>query len=237
MTHGVAEYIRNLDPRLKMGVALALGPSIWALGSLPIGCLGAVLLGMVVPLSVSQPLGKRMIRSLFVFTFFWVGIKVVLDVFSDMPASQVAMGGADLAIRLVALLLLGLSLALSTSPRSLGLAVSWGLRPIVGGERAWKIALSLALMVHFLPICLSTMGQVQEMVECRIPGCGLRHKLTIVPLAVIRNLGQKTWNQTLAVAGRGLESSEAWEPDFSWSRRDSVWLFIFLAIAFFLFLK
>lgn len=226
----VASHVRALDPRLKMGVAFALGPGLWMLPVISVAVLGTVLLLTTLSLAVEEPVGGKMVRTLFSFTALWVGIKVFMDAFSGMEPLQIALGGGELALRLIALLLLGLALALSTSPRSLGLAVSWVLRPIIGQERAWKVALSLALMIHFLPFCLGTMTQVRDSFSRRCPKSGLRDRLTVIPLAILRNLGQKTWNQTLAVAGRGLEQAGAWEPDFTWTKRDSAFLVLFACI-------
>ncbi|RXF76972.1 cobalt transporter, partial [Desulfovibrio sp. DS-1] len=36
----------------------------------------------------------------------------------------------------------------------------------------------------------------------------------LLPAAVLRILGQRTWTQTVAVAARGLDRPEAWRPDF-----------------------
>ncbi|MGL1863952.1 MAG: energy-coupling factor transporter transmembrane protein EcfT [Pseudodesulfovibrio sp.] len=218
-----ATYIRDLDPRLKMAIAMVLGPALWALGPLLVAVCGAILLVMLLPLAASQPLGTKMVRSMFFFVLFWVLMKVTLDAVAGITPIQIAQDSGILALRLISLLMLGLCLALSTSARALGLAVSWAIRPFVGKERAWKLALSLALMIHFLPLCLSTMTQVKDSTSRRCPDCGFRQRMTIVPQAVIRNLGQKTWNQTLAVAGRGLENPDAWEPDFDWSKHDTAW--------------
>jgi biotin transport system permease protein len=153
---------------------------------------------------------------------FWVAAKAGLDALSGMPLDVIAAGAGDLAIRLVALLLLGLFLALSSSSRALGLAVAWAVRPVAGREQAWRLALSLALMVHFLPMCLSTVSQVRQTMTRRCPRCGFFLRMVVIPQAVIRAMGQKTWNQTLAVAGRNLDRPEAWEPDFSWTSRDTL---------------
>lgn len=236
MMQKAAVYVRSLDPRLKMGISLVLGPGLWLLNPLVVLVCAAVLFTALLSLAVSQPLGPKMVRSLFMFIIFWLIIKMGLDAFSGMPPLQIVMAGGELALRLAALLLLGLSLAMSTSARSLGLAVSWLIRPCVGKERAWKLALSLALMIHFLPLCLSTMAQVKDTLARRCPGCGLGQRMLVIPQAVIRNLGQKTWNQTLAVAGRGLESGDAWEPDFSWSMRDTGLSVLVAASALLLFL-
>ena len=220
---GTASHIRAADPRLKLAVCLALGPGVWLFEPVVVAVVGLCLLGVLLSLASEQPLGRDMVRSLAFFVLFWVGIKVGVELVTGMAWQDAVADGLVLALRLAVLLMLGLSLALSASARSLGLAVSWLLRPVTGGERAWRIALSLSLMVHFLPLCLSTLAQVKAAYRGRCPECSLARRAVGIPLAVIRNLGQKTWNQTLAVAGRGLESPQAWTPDFHWSSRDSLW--------------
>nr|WP_321514022.1 cobalt transporter [uncultured Pseudodesulfovibrio sp.] len=222
MISGTAAFLRGLDPRLKLAVALVLGPCLWKVDVIAVTVCIFVLLSIVWPLAAGQPVGFKMIRSLLVFVLFWMAVKMVLDAASEVPLEFIIMDGIQLGARLVALLLLGLGLALSTSARSLGLAVSWGLRPLIGKERAWRAALSLALMIHFLPICLETLARVKEVASRRCLGFGVGVRMRIVPLALVRNLSQKTWNQTLAVACRGLDSSTAWEPDFSWCVQDGV---------------
>lgn len=222
MLQNVAASTRALDPRLKMGAALVLGPLLWGVHPLAVVGWGVILLPVVYGLSLAQPLGRKMIFSLFGFVVFWCGMKFLLDVITGLPMSDVVVDVSLLGVRLSALLLLGLSLALSTSARSLGLAVSWAIRPFAGKERAWKVALSLALMVHFLPLCLSTMNQVKQTLSIRCPDCGFIRKMVLIPQAVLRALGQKTWNQTLAVACRGLENGEAWQPDFLWKKADTI---------------
>ncbi|EGB14132.1 hypothetical protein DND132_0917 [Pseudodesulfovibrio mercurii] len=216
----VAGLVRSLDPRLKLAAALLIGPWLWKVDvPAATGC-AAFLLVLVRFLAAGQPGGGKMVRSLLSFVFFWVAIKSVLDGISGVPVEYMATDAAQLAVRLVALLMLGLCLALSTSARALGLAVAWALRPFLGRERAWRIALSLSLMVHFLPACLAALTGVREVVARRLPEAGFFRRMRIIPQAVIRNLGQKTWNQTLAVACRGLDRSGAWEPDFTWAGRD-----------------
>jgi biotin transport system permease protein len=228
MMREVATYVRQRDPRLKLCVAFLLGPSLWGLGLPLVGACLVCLSGLVLSLAVSQPLGVRMVRSLFFFVLFWVAVKAGLDAVSGLSAAQVGAGAADLALRLAALLLLGLFLALSSSARALGLAVSWAVRPLVGREQAWRLALSLSLMIHFLPMCLDAIAQVRQTLSRRCPRCGFFLRMVVIPQAVIRSLGQKTWNQTLAVAGRGLDNPRAWKPDFSWTSHDSAWALVFL---------
>lgn len=218
----LAAFLRSLDPRLKLAMALVLGPCLWKVHIIGVALWLGVLLVVAVPLASIQSLPGKMVRSLFVFVFFWVALKVVLDSLGNMPAEHIAMDAGQLGLRLASMLLLGLVLALSTSARALGLAVAWAVRPITGEERAWRVALSLALMIHFLPTCLSTMNEVSDNLGRRCPGAGFWQRMRVVPQTVIRVLGQKTWNQTLAVACRRLDGPDAWRPDFSWAGRD--WL-------------
>jgi len=218
----VAQYIRSLDPRLKMVAALLLGPAIWLLPPFVLGIMTILLFPIVVALTASQPLGSKMLRSILSFLVFWVILKSTLDGLSGVPIDMIVVDSGILGLRLACLILLGLSLALSTSARSLGLAISWAITPFVGRERGWKVALSLALVVHFLPQCLSTMNRVQETTSRRCPDFGFFRRMTIIPQAALRGLGQKTWNQTLAIAGRRLDDAEGWQPDFVWSSRDTL---------------
>ncbi|WP_242012227.1 energy-coupling factor transporter transmembrane protein EcfT [Pseudodesulfovibrio cashew] len=212
----------ELDPRLKVGLTLVLGPLFWAASPWPLSACLLALSWFVVGLVAARPMEGRMIRSLFFFLLFWVVMKGALDAFFGLPLAQVVLSALLLGLRLAALISLGLCLALSTSSRSLGLALSWALRPFLGRERAWQVALSLALMVHFLPLCLSSLAQIKETLGLRWPGCPLWRRMQLIPQAFLRVLGQKTWNQTLAVAGRGLDSHEAWVPDFTWSGLDTL---------------
>jgi biotin transport system permease protein len=225
----VAGTIRALDPRLKLASALLIGPCLWKVPVAAATACALFLLFLVRFLAAGQPGGGRMVRSLLSFVFFWVAVKVLLDGVSGVPMEYMAYDAAQLAVRLVALLMLGLGLALSTSARALGLAVAWALRPFLGRERAWRIALALSLMIHFLPVCLSTLSGVREVAARRFPEVGFFRRMRMVPQAVVRNLGQKTWNQTLAVACRGLDRPGAWEADFVWSGRD--WLGSALVLA------
>lgn len=216
-------HIQELDPRLKLAVALVLGPCLWKIGIIPATLCAVGLLALIIPLSRHQPLGPKMIRSLMVFVLFWIGIKIVLDGLSGIPMMHILADAGELGIRLSALLLLGLTLSMSTSARSMGLAMAWAIRPLVGKDRAWRMALSLALMIHFLPLTLATLTSVRETFARRCPHYRFWQRATLIPQAIIRILGQKTWNQTLAIAGRGFDRADAWEPEFSWNNRDWLW--------------
>lgn len=227
---GVAALAGSLDPRLKMAAALVLGPCLWKMHVGAAAGFAVLLFLLAWPLSATQPSGSRMVRSLLLFVFFWVAFKAAVDGLTGVPVEEIGGDALQLSVRLTALVLLGLDLALSTSARALGLAVSWFIRPLVGGERAWRVALALALMIHFLPACLAALSDVREVAARRCPDAGFFRRMRIIPQAVIRNLGQKTWNQTLAVACRRLEGPDAWEPDFAWQTRDSLWAMLSVAL-------
>lgn len=229
MPQRIAAYVQNLDPRLKIAAAMAMGPGLWLLDPVVVAVFACLLFLLLVSLTASRPLGPKMVRSLLFFVVLWMGVKAAVDLWSGLPPLTVAAYTGVLGLRLAALLMLGLSLSLSASAMSLGMALAWGIRPFAGKERAWRLALSLALMVHFLPLCLSTMTEAGESLSRRCPDCGLGDKMRILPQVVLRNLGQKTWNQTLAVAGRGLDGPDAWRPHFTWSLHDTGWALFALA--------
>lgn len=217
----VAQFVRRLDPRLKLVLSFVLGPTLWLLPAAWVCGCALVLFCVLWGLSLSQLFGRKMIQSMMMFVLFWVMLKIGLDFITGLPLLSVLWDGVELGLRLSALLMLGMCLALSSSAHALGMAVSWFLAPVIGRERAWRIALSLALMIHFLPLCLETMTRVKAIVQARsVEGAFAR--IRIVAQASIRTMGQKTWNQTLVVAGRGLERAEAWQPEFNWTRADSV---------------
>ena len=126
--------------------------------------------------------------------------------------AHAARESALLGVRLALLIGIGLALALAASPRALGLALVWLLRPMLGA-RAWQPALGVALMIHFLPMAQGTFAQISRAADLSGP-LPLRRRAVLLPAAVLRILGQRTWTQTVAVAARGLDRPEAWQPDF-----------------------
>ncbi len=213
MANSLARSILGYDPRLKLLVAFALGAMVWHAGPTGLAAYSVIIGAFLFILRHLWQGGARIFRSYGLLVFFWMALKVFSDLMSGVD-TDAALGNATiLGVRLVMLLLLSLALAMSASPRQLGLAISWFLRPLLG-KAAWKVALALALMVHFLPLTWQVGVQVRKTIERRCPDLRWREKMILLPQAVIRNLGQKTWNQTLAVAGRGLDCPSGWVADF-----------------------
>ncbi len=215
-------FLVRLDPRIKILSTIALGILTWHSGLVGLGCYFVVLATLCYQLRSSLPGQSQVIKSYGWFLLLWSVAKVGVDLWSGMSAGVAASGAGMLAFRLTCLLLAGLVLALCTSPRQLGMALTWFLRPVMG-KLAWKGALAFALMVHFLPLTWLTLAQVREAVKRRCPDLGLFRRMLLMGQCSIRNLGQKTWNQTLAVACRRLDNQTAWKPVFQPAVVQWVW--------------
>lgn len=202
-----------LDPRVKILVAVTLGVLAWKTGLLGLIFYIIGLSALCWQLRATLPGQRQVLKSYGWFLLFWTVAKVGLELWDGTSMSVAAVEAGVLALRLTCLLLVGLVLALATSPRQLGMALTWFLRPVLG-NRAWKGALALSLMVHFLPITWLTLAQVRQATLRRCAHLNLFKRMLIVGQSTLRNLGQKTWNQALAVACRGLYKPQAWQPVF-----------------------
>ncbi len=203
-----------MDGRVKMGAALALGPLVWRAGPYGTGIFLVAFVFLCAALSARIPSGKAVIRANATFVIFWSALKFGFDVWGGQAPSWALAGDAGLlGAKLLALILLGLSLSAAASARELGMAFAWALRPVLG-KKAWTAALSLALMAHSLPLCWSVMARVRRTVVMRCQGMGFLRTATLYPSAGLRAISQKTWSWTLAIAARGLDRPEAWRGEF-----------------------
>lgn len=213
--------LSSFDPRLKIILAAAIGILTWHVPvyALCVYAFGILILGISNRVHIA--LGQRAIATYIYFIIVWAGIKFALDctpllqgITPNYQAASLAAG--ILALRLTILIGIGMLLVATSSARQLGLALSWFLRPILG-KRSWEPALSLALMIHFIPLIQRTFTQVLQAMELRNPPRSKWQRFLLVPQAVLRICAQKTWTQTVAVAARKLDSPEAWKPHFSLS--------------------
>jgi len=205
----IGRAILAWDARPKIFLALALGITFWRLpdaalwAALPLGAAVCALLG-----GFSGP-NLRLWPGGALFVLGWAAVKAGLDLAGGLPASAVALGAGLLAARLLLLLLLGLCLALASSPLRMGRAFAWYLSPFLRG-RAWEAALALTLMIHFLPLAWARAAVIGQVLSLRYPGCPWRKRALLVPQALLRTLAVDTWTQTVAVAARGLDGPGAW---------------------------
>lgn len=244
------------DPRLHLLLAGSYGVLVWHLPPLGLAVVAAGLAGLFAASPLRRRLRPGMLRGHAWFVLVWVVLRFALACLGPAaaPVSVIGTGGdageggvfdalrfawpdgpllahaareaALLGVRLALLIGIGLALALAASPRALGLALVWLLRPVLGA-RAWQPALGVALMVHFLPMAQGTFAHVSRAANLRGP-LPLRRRALLLPAAVLRILGQRTWTQTVAVAARGLDHPEAWRPGFAF--RPARWCMALLLV-------
>lgn len=206
------QAILRADPRLKALLVLWTGIMVWQAG-LPGALLYMVGTGaLAVLLSGHSGLQGFKWRLLLIPIAFWVLFKALLECLEPRPFwPEGALETSLLGTRLLVLLLLGLVLAWATSGTQLGLAVNWFLRPVLGRSRSWQGALALSLMLHFIPLTLSTLSRVRQSIWLRIGDLPLHTRLVVWVRTTLRVLSGKTWDQTLALAARKLDQPGAWE--------------------------
>lgn len=206
--------LSGVDPRIKLVVALSLGVMVWQ-ASWPGLLIYSLFLGAIVfTYRHYWPGNRALLRTYVGFVCFWSLAKFLLSLVGTQGWQDAAIGASLVAGRISCLLLLGAALTMTTSSRSLGMGLSSLLRPVLGKERAWRTALAFALMVHFLPLTWRTVEQVRETIRRRCPRISVWQRIPLMVQAILRNLGRLTWDQSLAIAGRGLDQSEAWNIDF-----------------------
>ncbi|MFW5837182.1 MAG: cobalt transporter [Desulfovibrionaceae bacterium] len=206
-----------MDPRIKLGLALLLGLGAWRLSPAGVGV--ALALVLLAWLGVGRrrraafPLG----RTYLVFVIFWTAVQFVFALIGGESPGAAAASSVMFGARLLTLVLAGLALAAGASTRALGLAAAWAARPVLG-RRAWKLALGLALLVHFLPMSLQAMRTARRSVRRRLGRVPAGRGLLLSVSAALRHLGEMSWSQAMAVACRGLDRPEAWEGGFERGR-------------------
>jgi biotin transport system permease protein len=211
---GLGRALLALDARPKLAFALLVGMVLWQLPLLILFVLTIFGGASCRALGGFTKSNGALWQMASLFVLVWSVLKCGLDIWAGAELLTGLGAGAELGIRLATLLLLGFTLTLSTSPRRLGLGLAWYLRPVLGSS-AWKTALALSLMIHFLPLGLAAVGGLRQGLAMRWPDCPWRARLCLIPLALLRILSQTTWTQTLAVAARNLDKPEAWQPERS----------------------
>jgi biotin transport system permease protein len=206
--------VTEWDARIKILLALVFGVLTWRTGWPGLALYAAALAYLAATLSGFLDANRRAARAFIIFAAIWTAVKFGLDLWQGAGAPAAVQNSLLLGARLIVVLLIALVLAQSTSSRRLGLALSWLLRPVLGGH-AWKAALSLALMIHFLPLVWFASDAVATGLKARGPGISRKRRMIVFPTALLARLANTTWSQTVAVAARGLDRPEAWRSDFN----------------------
>ena len=210
-TRSIASPIASLDPRLKIVFTLAMGILVWRTG--PMGLTVFVLSWLLLTTALfhGDPMWRGIARSCALFVLLWAGLKFLLEALvGGQPLLWSALESVSLGSRILVVLLTGLCLARTTSARQMGRAMTSIMRPVLGSW-AWRPALALSLMIHFLPMTLATLRQTGQAVTVRCRGMSLHRRMVLLTTASLRSLSQKTWNQTIALASRDLDRSQPWE--------------------------
>lgn len=216
-----SRQIQAADPRLKLLLTAGLGLLVWNGGLAGMICIGLLVLVVLAVLALGDRLRMQGLVAGGLFALFWTLVAWGLGLWEGRAPFAAFEQAALLGGRLLLLLFLGVALALGSSARQLGLGVCWLLRPFLG-RRSWQVALGMSLMVQFLPRTLETLAQVRRMERLRAPERGLWQRWGLMAETVLRVLSQNVWKQTMALAARGLDAAQAWEPEFS--QHPFVWL-------------
>ncbi|MFP4672185.1 MAG: ABC transporter [Desulfohalobiaceae bacterium] len=213
--HELQRLLLNLDPRLKLLLAFGLGLLTWQAGWIALAVYLLGVLALAWCLFGYGALQGRNLLHLAALVLIWSTVKALWGIFDPGPWQQALSSSLLLGQRLGVLVLLGLCLTAVCSSRQMGLALDWLLRPFLRGK-SWQAALALALMLHFLPLCLQTLRGVQTALGARCPGLGAYARYKHLLRATCRILAQRTWEQTLALSARGLDEAAAWKRPLSW---------------------
>lgn len=212
--------LRDLDPRLKMVLTVWLGVRIWQLGPVPVVSLLALAGGLLLVLRPGAGRSPVSLQGAVLTVTLWVAVKAGLDLLVPGTGSVWA-EALLLGLRLSFILCLGVLFFLTTTMRSVSLAVVRMTRPVLG-DRAWQVGLALGLMVHFIPLALFVAGQVRRSISLRLSRASLPVRASLLIRACLRTLGEKTWSQTLALAARGFDTPEAWDEEIPVRMREWV---------------
>ncbi|MFH1137274.1 MAG: ABC transporter [Pseudomonadota bacterium] len=212
-------FVQQLDPRVKIGLGLLFGLLTWKVGAGGVLAFFLFFGGVLWSLQGGRREHRSTVRRYVLFVVFWAVLKLAVDLLSGVPWAAAAAQAGLLGLRLAAVLFIGLALAFSSSPRSLGLALAWLLRPLLG-NKAWQAALALALMIHFMPLVWNAYDAAKKVADYRLPHLPARRRITLALQTAVRSLGRKTWDQTLALAARGLDDPAAWQARFDFRPRD-----------------
>jgi biotin transport system permease protein len=219
---GIGAALHRTDPLVKLAVGLALGIFAWRAGPVGLACYlaGLVLVGLAAP--GRGELRTVSLRTVGALLFCWVLLKAGFELWEGAAAVDALREAGLLGLRLLVLILGGLCLTAVTSTRQIGLAVDRLLHPIAG-DRSWQGALGLALMIHFLPLTLRILRQAGMSLRVRAIRRGPTSRLRLWVQTVLRVLQRITWQQTLAIAARGLDDPRAWRRQSTVTLRQVLW--------------
>ncbi len=208
LTHRNLLFPDGRDPRLIIAMATLCGVLVWTLPPLFLALpVLASIMGCIV---VQKRISLTLVKAGCIMALAWGVGKFIADtLLLNMGMEQRLVEAALLTTRLASSVALGLILSAATSPLGLALAVAWALRPILG-SRHWKPALTLMVMITWLPRCHDVLSETWAMLQRRAPKMPLHQKLAFLGKAVLHRLEQESLYRSIALVLRNLTTSTAW---------------------------
>ncbi len=202
-------WLKHLDPRVLIAVASLAGLSVWLVPGE-----AAILIALLAVIAAwgagaGRKIHRNLLRGYALFLLFWVGTRFLFGWWNTSLAQAVIEASLH-GVRLVALLALGIVLSLIATPRSLGLAFAWFLKPAMR-QNAWKAGLAFALMLSFIPRVFRSFTALRRSLNQRCPHLGFYRRTFLLGLSILRVLSLQSWDVAMAVATRNLYRSEPWE--------------------------
>jgi biotin transport system permease protein len=198
-----------VDGRVVLALSLLLGVLVWR-GGVAGAAADAVLCGAIVASAGAGPGGALKVTARHAaLALVWGAVKLGTALAAGATARAALEGAGALAVRLVALLLMGSAVTALLTPRALGLAAASLARPVLG-RRAWVVALALSLMIHSVPRALASFEDARAALRLRRVRVSRLRAALLVVQAGLRRLAVGTWDQSLAIAARRLDRPEAW---------------------------
>lgn len=224
-----------------LGLVFITGSCIWMV-PLFVCCLLACVTGVVFVLwRYALRLPPRTMQRLGKFIVFWVVLKFCLQYVPLFwgEREQLFPAGSEFSFALVGqlvesvwlhrealydigifclrlgiLVIWGILLVGFYSAYELACAFGWYLRPCKRFE-TWRIALALALLLHYLPRIYETLDTIKMGARLRhLPVKGFAFWRLVFP-RFFAVLAQQTWAQAIAIASRRLDAPSPWEMGYS----------------------
>ena len=207
--HPAPGFLRRLDARMKLPLLMAaclIGqhlPNAWiAPWLLLLSC-------MFFAREMRFGGVMAMARGGLWFVAFWLALKALSAMLDGTAPVQAFVESLPTALRLAALVLVGMAFVGLSSPLETGRAAAWYLRGFVG-DRAWKPALAVALVAWFLPVTLCVTGEVLTAMRTRGLQLPWRKKMVLLAGNSLRILERKAAEVAVGLASRRLDDDRSW---------------------------
>lgn len=196
-------------PKVVIWTVFLLGASAWYLPGTVAGGLAIICMLTALSLGVCKRPYRKLIWIYFGFILLWSAGRFGFALYNGQDIATGALLSLDLAIRFMILAGAGTSLLLILTPcgiaKEAGLSIKW-LMP----KSFWKLSLALLIMLSYFEVALTAWKGLSQTIALRTGSLPLHQKMRLVGIALLRILSQQTWDRTLAVASRKLDSPEAW---------------------------